>query len=379
MGARFAGLGICLLGGLSILALWLPASVPASFSGQNGKVFFQAPQSGSSGPSDVFSINPDGTGKLDITFENGFSEERPSASADGQHVVFQSFRDGGWNIFSINADGSNPTDLTNTEHPVVNFEPTWSPDGSTVAFMRQTPAGDQDIWTVSAGGGGPVNLTESRALYSASAEYSPDGTKIVFVGAGPTPCCSPAYNNDIWVMDANGSNAKQLTETNFPTQNTAPTWSADGLSIAYSTSESTGAADNGIHVMAANGSGQHRLLPGGVPVLTGGLSWAPDGTKILYENASGGTLSIMDPDGFGSVPLVGDGAAYPSWVPATAPSGGGNVTPPPGGNVTPALAGSAATATPKRKALVCKKGFKKKVVKGKRRCVKKPKHRKHKP
>src|SRR6476620_9460494 len=117
MGTRLAGLGICLSAGLSILALWLPASAPASFSGQNGKVFFEG-HAGSSGPADVFSINPDGTEKLDLTFENGFSEERPSASADGQHVVFQSFREKGWNIFSINADGSNPTNLTKTEHPV---------------------------------------------------------------------------------------------------------------------------------------------------------------------------------------------------------------------------------------------------------------------
>lgn len=371
MGARFAGLGIRLLAGLSILAFWLPASAPASFSGQNGKVFYEG-HAGSSGPADVFSVNPDGTEKLNLTFENGFSEERPSASADGKHVVFQSFREGGWNIFSINADGSNPTNLTKTKDPVINFEPAWSADGSTVAFMRQAGA-DQDIWTVSAAGGGPVNLTESLALYSTSAEYSPDGTKIVFVGAGPTPCCSTAYNNDIWVMDANGSNAKQLTETDFPTQNTAPTWSADGASIAYSTSESPGAADNGIHVMGADGSGNHRLLPNGAPVLTGGLSWAPDGTKILYENAGGGSLSIMDTEGFGTTPLVGAtaGSAYPSWVPAAAPSGGGVTPPPPAGN-TPL------PPAPRTKALVCKKGFKKKVVKGKRRCVKKHKHRKHK-
>ncbi len=166
---------MCLLGGLAILALWIPASAQASFSGQNGKIFFQGLQSGTSGPADVFSINPDGSEKLDLTFENGFSDERPSGSADGQHVVFQSFRDEGWNIFSINANGSNPTDLTNTKDPVINFEPAWSPDGSKVAFMRQA-AGRQDIWVVNSNGTGQTDLTESLALLATAPEFSPDGT-----------------------------------------------------------------------------------------------------------------------------------------------------------------------------------------------------------
>ena len=371
-----------MLGALAIVALSIPASAQASFSGQNGKIFFQGPQSGTSGPADVFSVNPNGTGELDLTFENGYSDERPSASADGQHVVFQSYRDEGWNIFSINADGSNPTDLTKTENPVVNFEPSWSPDGSKVAFMRQD-AGRQDIWVVNANGTGPVDLTESLALYATAPEFSPDGSKILFIGAGPTPCCTTAYNNDIWVMDANGSNAKQLTTTDFPTQNTGPTWSPDGMKIAYSTGESPGAADNGIHVMNANGTEQHRLLREGAPILTGNLSWSPDGTKIAYEGPGGGSISIMNSDGTEPSPLIANsGASYPSWIPAPASTTGGGSTPPPpiGGGGAPLPAPLPGLLPgPKAKPLTCKKGFKKKVVKGKAKCVRKhKKHRKHK-
>jgi Tol biopolymer transport system component len=371
----------CMLGALAILALAIPASGQASFSGPNGKIFFQGPQSGTSGPADVFSINPNGTGELDLTLENGYSDERPSASADGQHVVFQSFRDEGWNIFSMNADGSNQVDLTNTKfepNHIINFEPAWSPDGSKVAFMRQE-GGRQDIWLVNANGTGQADITKSLALYATAPEFSPDGSKILFIGAGPTPCCTTAYNNDIWVMDANGSNAKQLTTTDFPTQNTGPTWSPDGLKIAYSTSESPGAADNGIHVMNANGTEQHRLLREGAPIPTGNLSWSPDGTKIAYEGAGGGFISTMNSDGTEPSPLIANsGASYPSWVPASASTPGGGSTPPPviGGGVTPLPAPlPGALPTPKAKPLTCKKGFKKKVVKGKAKCVRK--HKKH--
>ena len=196
-----------MLGALAILALSIPASAQASFSGQNGKIFFQGPQSGTSGPADVFSINPNGTGELDLTFENGYSDERPSASADGQHVVFQSFRDEGWNIFSMNADGSNQVDLTNTKRTddIINFEPTWSPDGSKVAFMRQD-AGRQDIWVVNANGTDPVDLTESLAPVCDRTRILPRREQDRLHRSRPTPCCTTAYNNDIWVMDANGSN-----------------------------------------------------------------------------------------------------------------------------------------------------------------------------
>jgi Tol biopolymer transport system component len=378
------GLGIG--GWIAIVALSVPASAQASFSGQNGKIFFQGPQSGTSGPADVFSINPDGTGELDLTFENGYSDERPSASADGQHVVFQSFRDEGWNIFSMNADGSNQVDLTNTKfepNHIVNFEPAWSPDGSKVAFMRQA-AGRQDIWVVNANGTGQMDLTESLALYATAPEFSPDGSKILFIGAGPTPCCTTAYNNDIWVMNANGSNAKQLTTTNAPTQNTGPTWSPDGLRIAYSTSESPGAIDNGLHVMNADGTEQHRVLREGAPIPTGNLSWSPDGTKIAYEGAGGGSISTMSSDGTEPSPLIANsGASYPSWVPAQASTPGGGTIPPPatGGGSTPlpaplpGLSPAPGVSPP----APCKKGFKKKVVKGKVKCVKRhKKHRKHK-
>jgi hypothetical protein len=133
--------------------------------------------------------------------------------------------------------------------------------------------------------------------------------------------------------------------------------------------------------MDANGANQHRLLPGGSPVLTGNTSWSPDGTRIVYEGAGGGSLSIMDADGAASTPLVSNsGASYPSWVPSAANSPGGDSTPPPttGGGTVPAPVPVSAPfpAPPAKKALPCKKGFKKKIVKGKHRCVRK--HRKHK-
>jgi Tol biopolymer transport system component len=322
----------CLIGlAVALLAiLILPGSVLATAPGANGEIYYQGPQTGETGPADIYRVNPDGSEAQDLTSGNGFSEERPNVSADGQHVVFQSFRDEGWNIFAMNADGSNQVDLTNTNfasEEVIDFEPTFSPDGTKIAFMRQSPiAGEeQDIWVVDANGANPVNLTHTAGVQETSPEFSPDGTKIVYVSAGT--------NNDIWVMNANGSGQTPLTETSPPVQNVAPTWSPDGSKIAYSVLSAPSASEDGLYVMNANGTSKTQLLDESSPIRTDLLSWSPDGTQIAYKSASiGGELRLVGASGGASTLLVeNSGADYPSWAAVPAPP-----SPPPAGSSPPA-------------------------------------------
>lgn len=379
---------------LAAVVLVLPNFSLASFGGQNGKVFYEK-------DGEIWSVNSDGTDAVDLTPGNTTSsEQRPSPSADGQHVVFQVAHAEAWNIFSMNADGSNQVDLTNNSAPVANLEPSFSPDGSKVVFMRRgLPAGEQDIWVMDANGSGAVDLTNSPGLNETAPEFSPDGTRIVYISSDPTSSGAVMngheFSNDIWVMNANGSSAKQLTESNSMIHYVAPAWSPDSTKIAYSTVECPPPVPpaepptcgkptaSGLHVMNADGTEKTLLLNEGKQIRSGQLSWSPDGTRIAFDSwIAGGIISTVEATGGAPTILVANtGARYPSWAPVPTDTGEG---PPPG---TPpespspgGIAGTPPLVTPAhlpaRKPLKCGKGKKKKVFKGKVKCVRKHKFKK---
>ncbi len=233
----------------------------------------------------------------------------------------------------MNADGSNQVHLTNTEEPVINFEPSFSPDGSKIVFMRRgLPSGEQDIWVIDANGTGAVNLTHSPGVNEFAPEFSPDGTSIVYITNDPEASGTAEYSNDVWVMNANGSSPKQLTETSPTTYNVGPAWSPDSTKIAYSTVECVppdpppppptvkGCAKptaSGLHVMNADGTEKTLLLNGGDQIRSGQLSWSPDGTRIAFDSwVAGGIISTVEATGGAPTLLVANaGARYPSWAP----------------------------------------------------------------
>ena len=77
----------------------------------------------------------------------------------------------------MNADGSSQVNLTND--PADDYTPSWSPDGTKVAFARWPGFGGGQIWVMNADGTGQVNLTNNSAD-NWLPSWSPDGTKIAF-------------------------------------------------------------------------------------------------------------------------------------------------------------------------------------------------------
>ena len=128
-----------------------------------------------------------------------------------------------------------------------DYSPRWSPNGARIAFERHSVTQEPEIFVMNADGSGKTNLTNNPARDDAFA-WSPDGTRIAFV--------SPrSGSHQIWLMDSNGGNLKQLTTTGF---NSIPRWSPDGSYIAF-THRPTDYSNTNIWRMNALGGGKIQL------------------------------------------------------------------------------------------------------------------------
>jgi TolB protein len=168
--------------------------------------------------------------------------------------------------------------------------------------------GNAEIFLVDSLWGDARNLTRHKG-YDAFPAWSPDGKKVAFVS-------DRAGRPNIFVMDADGRRAKQLTtEAGEKDRCYCPTWAPDGKRIAYSRIRDGKPTD--VVVMQADGSDAK-----GIRDNAWDPAWSPDGKRIAITawTDKGFKVCAMDPDGenFKEFP-TGDnfsGNVYPSWSPS---------------------------------------------------------------
>jgi Tol biopolymer transport system component len=154
-----------------------------------------------------------------VPFLSGISADSVSFSKDAQWVAYVTFPDG--TLWKSKADGSQRMQLSYP--PLTAVLPSWSPDGKQLVFYGFLPGKDAKMFTVSADGGTPRELIPEDSEKKYDADWSPDGTKIIF-GNGPTNPTS-----SIRILDVK---TQQLSTLPGSTGLYSPRWSPDGHYIA---------------------------------------------------------------------------------------------------------------------------------------------------
>jgi Tol biopolymer transport system component len=272
---------------------------------RKAKIAFMSDEGGESLHYQIWTMDNDGTNRQRLTDPMvyvWFGAQYPAWSPDGRKIIFDAWapNPSNWrmNIFVMNADGSNQTRLTNnTRFDVYYRYPSWSPDGRKILFNRTASvsrgAVDLDqIFVMDANGSNETNITNSSTV-DQEPVWSPDGSRIAFVRRSPVV----SVPGEIYVMTADGSDQVQLTTT-IGADNDFPAWSPDGTKIVFSR-QLVPSTHSNIYVMNADGSMQTRLTIAEATEVC--PTWSPDGTRITFVR--GRIRFFMDADGSNQVPL----------------------------------------------------------------------------
>ena len=202
-----------------------------------------------------------------------------------------------YDVFASNLDGSGLRQLTTEEG--YDAEATFSPAGDRIVFTSARD-GDLELYSMAPDGSDVIRLTD-RPGYDGGAFYSPDGSKIIwrahYPGEGPeledyrrllSQGLLRPGELEIYIMDADGSNQRQLTQLGGA--NFAPYWHPSGEKIVFSSNHhDPDGRDFEIYMINLDGSGLTRITYSegfdGFPV------FSPDGQHLVFgsNRNNGGT------------------------------------------------------------------------------------------
>ena len=262
----------------------------------------------------IYRIGTDGTNQVQLTFgERG--ESSPRWSPDGTSILFTARRDPDTTnqIYVLHVDGGEARKITS--HATATGNIAWAPDGKTIYFTasdaksaeeRERDRVQDDVYAFE------ENNFKQRHLWATDLEgktrrvtegdwsvggyeVSADGKRIV-MHRTPGPLLGFNERGDVWVMDAAGANAKQLTTNKVSESNAS--LSPDGATVLF-TSASNEQFDyyynDKLFLVPASG-GVPRVLITDAPYEVESASWSNDSKSIYFTANMGVHNEVMRVD-----------------------------------------------------------------------------------
>ncbi len=276
-----------------------------------GRIAFVSDRDGNQ---EIYVMNADGSAQVNLT-QNSAVDEDPWWSPDGSEISFRSMRAGQSDLWTMDADGKNVKRVTNDG--AVDGQLRWSPDGQRIAYYSFAEQEQGYLWVANADGGDPKAVL--TAIHPAGVDqqcaggfpggWFPDGQHILYrgswgEGSALQICSAKSDGSEIHaIYGERGASA------------TYPAFSPDGSKIAFVTNRD---GNDEIYVMDADGSNLQRVTDDDAP--DEWPSWSPDGTWIVFasQHDESFEIRIMHPDGSGLKKLTDNATGNntkPAWSP----------------------------------------------------------------